>query len=189
MALYPKNIELRAFAPRHAAASGDTAVCGRSASFVCGCYASFSLTAIGEKVAVSFSSNGCGYMIAVADIYAGTLSGKPVAELHGLDRDELIAEVVRDLGVLPIVREHCAEVCFEALRNAFAALRERRIEEFRGEEALICTCFGVSERVIDEYIASNSEVTVDMVADSVRAGSGCGSCRMLIEEMIDTAQA
>lgn len=185
MAVYPKKIELRAFAPLNAVEGDDSAVCGRSASFVCGCYASFSLKAINEKITVSFSSNGCGYMIAVADILAETASGKPVSELHGLDRAELIAEVVGEIGVLPILREHCAEVCIEALRNAFVTLRERRIEEFRGEEALICTCFGVSERVIDEFIALNSEVSVDMVAESCRAGRGCGSCRMLIQEMID----
>ncbi len=188
MAVYPKKVELLAFAPRHAVASGDPAVCGRSASFVCGCYASFSLTAIQEKVTVSFSSNGCGYMIAVAEILAETVSGKAASDLHGLDRAELIKDVVLKIGVVPSERVHCAEVCVGALRSAFAALRERRIEEFRGEEALVCTCFGVSERVIDDFIALNTDVSVDLLAASCRAGSGCGSCRMLIQEMIDTAQ-
>ncbi len=126
-------------------------------------------------------------MIAVADVFAESVSRKSLSDLHGLDRDEFRATIVSELGVLPAEREHCAEVCFEALRNAFAALRERRIEEFRGEEALICTCFGVAERVIDEFIDLHSEVSVDMVADSCRAGSGCGSCRMLIQEMIDAS--
>ena len=185
MAVYPKKIELHAFAPRHAFANASSEVFGRSASFVCGCYVSFSLANDGGKVAASFVSNGCGYMIAVADILAENVSGKDVSELHGLDRVELIDKVIREVGVLPSERQHCAEICFEALRNAFAVLRERRIEEFRGEDALICTCFGISERVLDEFIASTSDVSVDMVADCSRAGSGCGSCRMLIQEMID----
>ena len=189
MAVYPKKIELRAFAPQHAVLGSDSVVCGRSASFVCGCYVSFSITTDKPKTSASFSSNGCGYMVAVADILAETVTEKGVSELHGLDRGELISEVVREIGVLPSQRVHCAEVCVEALRNAFAALRERRIEDFRGEEALICTCFGVSERVIDEFIALNTEVTVEMVADSCRAGGGCGSCRMLIQEMIDNESA
>ncbi len=189
MAIYPKKLELRAFALRYAAAGDDLAVCGRSASFVCGCYVSFSLTTDQEKIAASFVSNGCGYMIAAADILAETVSGKNVSDLHGLDRAELIAEVEREIGVLPSARGHCAEVCFEALKNAFAALRARRIEEFRGEEALICTCFGVSETVIEQFISKNREASVEMVADSCRAGSGCGSCRMLIQEIIDAVGA
>lgn len=187
MTVYPKKVELRAFAPREFGVADEAAVCGRSASFVCGCYVSFSLTADQEKIATTFASNGCGYMVAVADIIAETLSGKDVSELHGLGQAELINLVESDIGVLPSAREHCAEVCFEAVRNTFAFLRERRIEEFRGEEALICTCFGVSERVIEEFAASNSGVSVDSVAESCRAGSGCGSCRMLIQEMIDAA--
>lgn len=185
MAVYPKKTELRAFAPRQGVAHDDAAVCGRAASFVCGCYVGFTLPNDHTEIAASFESNGCGYMVAVADIFAESVSGRPVSNLHGLDRAELIDEVVREIGVLPSEREHCAEACFEALRNAFATLRERRIEEFRGEEPLICTCFSVSEQVIDEFIALNSGVSVEMVADSCRAGSGCGSCRMLIQEMID----
>ena len=137
MAVYPKKIELRAFTPRHAVVGADSAVCGRSASFVCGCYVSFSLTTDQTKTSASFSSNGCGYIVAIADMLAETVLEKGLFELHGLDRGELTAEVVRKIGVLPAAREHCAEACFEALRNAFAALREHRIEEFRGEEALI----------------------------------------------------
>jgi len=187
VAVYPKKVELRAFAPRKPRAGNDEAVCGRSASFVCGGFVSFSLTTDQEKIAASFTSNGCGYMVAVADIFGESVSEKYVSELHGLDRAELMGAVEHGIGVVPTTRVHCVEVSFEALRNAFASLRERRIEEFRGEEALICTCFGVSERVIDEFIASNNEVSVGSVADSCRAGSGCGSCRMLIQEMIDAA--
>jgi NifU-like protein len=189
MAVYPKKIELRAFTPRHAVVGADSAVCGRSASFVCGCYVSFSLTTDQTKTSASFSSNGCGYMVAIADILAEIVTEKDVSELHGLDRGELIAEVVREIGALPAAREHCAEVCFEALRSTFVALRERRVEEFRGEEALICTCFGVSERVIEKFVSLNRDVGVEMVANACRAGSGCGSCRMLIQEIIDSREA
>jgi len=66
-----------------------------------------------------------------------------------------------------------------------AAYRERRVEEFQGEKALICTCFGVSEETIVTAISENSLSDVDQVVDLCRAGSGCGSCRMLIQELVD----
>jgi NifU-like protein len=68
-----------------------------------------------------------------------------------------------------------------------ARYRELRIEEFVGEKALICTCFGVSEQAIIQSIEEYSLTDVEEVAGRCRAGSGCGSCRMLIQELIDTA--
>lgn len=189
VAIYPKMVQLRAFASQNAAQDEPSVVSGRSASFVCGCSVSFSLNADQQNITASFASNGCGYMIAAADILTEAVSGKNVSDLNGLDRAASLAAIEHQIGELPAGREHCAEVSYEAMRNAFAELRERRIEEFRGEEALICTCFGVSERVIEEFIASSTEVSVDLVADFRRAGSGCGSCRMLIQEIIDTAGA
>lgn len=185
--MYPKKIELRAFEPRHKLAADNPAVCGRSASFFCGCYISFWIETVEDELHISFGTNGCGYMVAIADILAESASGKPLSDLHGLEQADLKDAIVRAIGILPVEREHCGEVCFEAFRYAFAALRETRIEEFRGDEALICTCFGVSERVIEDFIAANGGATVDSVGDSCRAGSGCGSCRMLIQEMIDAA--
>jgi NifU-like protein len=67
-----------------------------------------------------------------------------------------------------------------------AEYRRHRIEEFQGEKALICTCFGVSEETIVNVIAENDLTDVDEVSGLCRAGSGCGSCRMLIAELIDS---
>ncbi|MEQ1645455.1 MAG: iron-sulfur cluster assembly scaffold protein [Pyrinomonadaceae bacterium] len=189
MAIYTEKVQHRAFAPQNRADTDVSDISGRSASFVCGCFVSFSIKTKEESITAAFESNGCGYMIAAADILAEAVSRKQISNLHGLDRDELFAAVVREIGGLPAERRHCGEVSYEALRNAFAALRARRIEEFRGEEALICTCFGVSERAIEDFVASKGDVSVESVAYSCRAGSGCGSCRMLIQEIIDTAGA
>lgn len=125
-------------------------------------------------------------MVACADVLAETISGKNVADLHGLNRDELRTEIAATVDAMPHEREHCLELCFDAVTNAFTALRTRRIEESRGEEALICTCFGISESVIEQFIAVNPQASVEAVANSCRAGTGCGSCRMLIQEMIDS---
>ena len=125
-------------------------------------------------------------MVATADVVAEWLRGKELTELHGLSDDELSHLVREKLGELPDDRLQCADIVFEALRKGMAAHRERLVQEFRGDVALICTCFGVSEDTIAAVIATNDVQDVEDVSALCRAGSGCGSCRMLIQEMVDS---
>ncbi len=124
-------------------------------------------------------------MIAAADVLAETVQGKSLTHLHGLTDAELNANIQTTLGVFPVNRRDCLTTAIEALRAAFADHRLRQIEEYRGEKALICTCFGVTEETIEDLIAKDTLTTVEEVADVCRAVSGCGSCRMLIQEMLD----
>ena len=86
---------------------------------------------------------------------------------------------------VPEDRQTCADAASNAVRNAFAFYRRKRMDEFRGERPLICTCFGVTEEAVEVFVGANHPASVDEVSDSLRAGSGCGSCRMLIQEIID----
>ncbi|MFM9903480.1 MAG: iron-sulfur cluster assembly scaffold protein [Pyrinomonadaceae bacterium] len=189
MTFYPPNVQARFSLPQNNGACDSADASGRSASFECGSFVSFALKVDPvSKVVVSakFLSNGCGYMIAAGDVLAETLCGKKPHELHGLDRDELLERVAVELGDFPANRFQCVEVCIQALRSAFADLRERQVEEFGGEKALICTCFGVLEETVEIHIRERSVKTVSEVTQVCNAGGGCGSCRMLIQEMIDT---
>jgi NifU-like protein len=58
-----------------------------------------------------------------------------------------------------------------------------------GEAALICTCFGVTDDRIREMIASRRARTVRQVGELTNAGTGCGSCQMLIREILDGAES
>ena len=124
-------------------------------------------------------------MLASADVLAESLAGKHLSELHGLDETELISDIQNELGEIPAGRLLCITACIDSLRAAFADFRARQIEEFQGEKALICTCFGVSEETIQTVINKDPLITVEDVAAVCRAGRGCGSCRMLIQELID----
>ena len=73
----------------------------------------------------------------------------------------------------------------ETLQTALADFRALQIEEFIGEKALICTCFGVSEETIENLVFEESLATVEEVTDACNAGGGCGSCQPLIQEIID----
>lgn len=161
---------------------------GTSASFVCGSFVELSvrMKVDAESIdAVTFRTNGCGFMIAAADTLCEWLGGKTLLDLHGLNDHELTQAICVELGAFPADRAQCALVVFQSLRNAMALYRERRIEEYEGEKALICTCFGVSEEKIIAAISANGYTEVQQVSDACRAGSGCGSCRMLVQELID----
>ena len=164
---------------------------GTSASFVCGSFVRVSLRVgiDGTIEDACFTTNGCGFMIAASDVVTQRLRGKALTDLHGLNDVELSLMVDEEIGLFPRERVDCSSVVFEALRKALSEYRATRVREFKGEEALICTCFGVTEETIVDVIAANHLTRVDEVSNVCRAGAGCGSCRMLIEELIDAGSS
>ena len=186
MHFYPPKINEKFQRPRSVGkATGANAV-GTSASFACGAFVRFSLRVdieTKEIVAAKFKSNGCGFMIAAADVLAEKVVGKKLVELHGLE--DFRTEIEVELEKFPTHRSHCLELCLEALQTAFANFRLFQIEEFAGEKALICTCFGVSEEILEKIIKQNSLETVEEVGTVCNAGTGCGSCQFLIQELLD----
>ncbi|HMT09638.1 MAG TPA: (2Fe-2S)-binding protein [Pyrinomonadaceae bacterium] len=154
---------------------------GRAASFECGCTVEICISIDAGKVAGGgVRSNGCGYMVASAAVMIDLLHGAELRELHGLEDSDLLNRVEARLGSLA-GRRRCAEVCIASLHRAFESHRAMTLSEYSGEVALICTCFGVSE----EAIAVSGLTTVEDVSSQLMAGRGCGSCRGLIEEIID----
>ena len=191
--VYPEKITRRIERLQHTATCHSNAI-GTEANFSCGSFVRFSLSIDidGNLVADSaFASNGCGFMLAAADVLAKNIIKRHLVDLHGLNPTQL-AELISDqLGEIPPERRECIDACINALRSAFADFRSRQIEEFRGEKAFICTCFGVTEETIESFLLEPGAVatgflTVDDIARATNAGSGCGSCRMLIQEMLDT---
>lgn len=165
-----------------------------AANFSCGSYVRFALSIDSQTQTVtdaSFLSNGCGFMLAAADTLAERVAKRRLVDLHGLADADLYKHAIECLGDIPLERNECIAACVEALRAAFADLRAKRIEEFQGEKALICTCFGVSEETIEGLLSepgavSTGHSSVEEISAATGAGLGCGSCRMLIQEMLDT---
>ena len=124
-------------------------------------------------------------MIAAADLLARKLKGTNLTELHAL-ADNFDRLITTNLDVFPAERQHCSESVIAALKDAFADFRQKQIEEFAGEKALICTCFGVTEDTIESAVTENSASTVSQVGQLCKAGLGCGSCQMMIQEIIDS---
>jgi len=191
VSFYPPEVSLRFRAVAHAGSLDGASAVGTAASFVCGSFATLSIRIndAGLIEDARFQTNGCGFMLASADVVCEWLRGKSVTDLHGLNDAELSDAVVGSLGEFPSYRSQCAGIVFDALRKAMASYRERRVNEFTGDAALICTCFGVSEDTIVDVIASNNVYEVEEVSEICRAGSGCGSCRMLIRELIESSES
>lgn len=176
--VYPKQIAEVIKDPRFIGTLENANAIGSEGKFDCGCFVRAEIcidetTDLIEEV--SYKTNGCGFMVAAAESASSRLRGMRLTDLHG--------EI--DLGTQASERSECATAVLQAVRAAFSDYRARRIEEYRGEKALICTCFGVAEETVEQFVRSADPADVTEVAKHLRAGSGCGSCRMLIQEIID----
>ncbi|HXH69873.1 MAG TPA: iron-sulfur cluster assembly scaffold protein [Pyrinomonadaceae bacterium] len=185
---YSEKISDRFHAPKNVGGATGANAVGTNATFVCGAALRLSLRIeknTKEITEAKFKTNGCGYLIASADVLAERIVGKKLNELHGLDKSVLQKQIEDEFGKFSENRKHCLNLCIETLRDAFADFRVFQIEEFTGEKALVCTCFGVSEETIEGLIKQNSLETVEEVTDACNAGGGCGSCQPLIQELLD----
>jgi bacterioferritin-associated ferredoxin len=111
------------------------------------------------------------------------------AAIIGQDRDVLrskFSEIQNGREPSEAGREHCPGLACDALLAAIREFSDAAREEWGGEEALICTCFFVSERTIEREILSRGLQTVSDVTRVCNAGGGCGSCHQLIQEILDT---
>lgn len=189
MPIYPDEVNKIAREPAHAGRLANTDAYATAASFECGSFVRFELAESEGKIDLAYRTNGCGFLVAAADVVTEHLNGRPLSELHGLADEELTSIVERRVGQkFPNDREQCLAEVLEAVHAVFANLRESRLAQHASIEAIICTCFSVSEETIESCIATHQPKTVEDVTALCRAGGGCGSCRMLIGEMLDDAR-
>lgn len=164
-------------------------IAGRDAALECGCTAQWEL-AFDENDRIgsaSFRTNGCGYMAAGGEVITAQIEGKRLGELSGLEREELEAGASHKIGATSD-RRHCIAACVEALHKAFDEQRKRVSSTFHGESPLVCTCFGISEDRIMAMIEEYDPYSAEELMSVSNAGKGCGSCRPLIQELIDAVR-
>lgn len=179
MPIYPSEIADAIRKPKFCEPVRDPNAAGAEAKFDCGCFVKVEMRIDGERQTIreiGYRTNGCGYMIAAAESAGASLSGNSLLELQG------------EIVVPTAGRPDCTEAVIRAIRNALADHRSLLVNEFSGEKALICTCFAISEETVERFVAVRRPHTVRDVADALKASSGCGSCRMLIQEIIDANQ-
>lgn len=187
MPYYPGRISEHFLSPQNVGDVAEADASAETASFVCGAVVRLCLVLDTETQVISearFRAAGCGYLIAYASVMTEIIRGLTTAEAAAAS--SLLQENLSEyFGQPPREKEHCVLLCAEALREAIARYSQRVRDEWTGEEALICTCFGVSEKRIEQLIADGSLHTVREVTTACNAGGGCQSCRPLIEEILE----
>ena len=168
--------------PRNVGDAAEPSFSGRAASLACGALVRFSIQ-VDETHSISqarFRAAGCDVLVAAASLLSEQVAGQNTAEAAAIGQEP--AGLSQQMGI-----EHvqCVELVCDALLDAIREYSDAAREDWAGEEALICTCFFVSERTIEREIQTRGLTTVAEVTRVCNAGGGCGSCHQLIQEILE----
>ena len=172
------------FNPRNIGDAGEPSFVGRAASLTCGAHVRFSIQ-VDENQIVSqarFRAVGCNVLVAAASMLTERVQGLTTADAAVIGQDPVA--LAERIGSMESVR--CVGLACDALVDAIRAFSDAARDDWTGDEALICTCFFVSERTIENEIRSRGLATVAEVTSACNAGGGCGSCHQLIQEILET---
>jgi NifU-like protein len=162
---------------------------GRGASFECGAVLRVSLRVDESQhiIEAKFKAAGCSVLIASASLLTDEVIGKTTAEAAALG--QCPDPLKEKLGTLPSEKTECLLPACEALLAAIRNYSDSARDEWEGDEALICTCFCVSERTIEREIEEKSLQTIAEVTAACSAGGGCRSCYPLIEDILNAVNS
>ena len=164
--------------PRNVGEVADPKFVGRAASFECGAVIRISINVDDAQriTDAKFKAAGCSSLVAAASLLTERVKGNTTgAATACIELPETIEQ---------IASRECVALACEALVSAVQEYSDSVREHWEGDEALICTCFGVSERRIENEIASRGLTTIAEVTRVCNAGAGCRSCYPLIEEIL-----
>lgn len=174
--------------PKHVGEATEPNFVGRSASFKCGATLRISLN-VDESQRITtarFRAAGCSVLVASASLLTDQILNKTTAEAASLGQQPSV--IATQLGPLPADRSECAPLACEALVAAISNYSGSAREDWEGDEALICTCFCVSERTIEREIRTGHLKSIVEVTASCNAGGGCRSCYSLIQDILDDCE-
>lgn len=175
------SLEDHFFHPRNVGDASEPSFIGRAASLECGANVRLSLQ-IDESHRIAqarFKAAGCSDLVTSLSILTERVTGMTPVDAAGIAQSP--ANLSQDARQL-----NCVKLACDALLGAIQKYSDAARDEWNGDDALICTCFCVSERVISLEIEQKGLGTIAEVTRACNAGGGCGSCHSLIEEMLET---
>jgi NifU-like protein len=171
--------------PRHVGEATEPSFIGRAASFECGASLRISLH-INESQRITeakFKAAGCSVLVASASLLIDEVLGQTTREAAAFGQHA--EELCKRLGPIEAARNECPALVCNALVSAIQTYSNNARDEWEGDEALICTCFCVSERTIEREIQTRQLRTIAEVTAACNAGAGCRSCYPLIEDILE----
>ncbi len=193
MTYFPAKIEAQIAASKRRGKVKNANTKGKEVSFFCGVSLEFSIR-INKGVIESagYLTNGCGHVIAYADFLCEVITDRrmeQIQELKPLIRSlEDHFDIPTFASDMNFTRAHCLSLCVDALSIAFSAFRQSKVNDWEGESPLICSCFGIDEATICKAIKENKLDSISEIGKFTNAGTGCGSCQLVIEELIDATE-
>jgi NifU-like protein len=184
MSYYPEPINKHFLNPRNVGEVSQAEAVGEAGSLACGAILRLSLKIDAERQRITdakFRAVGCGFLIASASVLTETIKDLALSRAATLTE----TAITDWFAAFPANRTHCAALCHEALLAALANYHNATRSEWAGDEALICTCFGVSEKTIEQVIGARSLATIEQVTRACHAGGGCRSCHPLILDILE----
>jgi len=170
--------------PRNAGELADADAVGQVGSLVCGDSLKLSLKIDPQTERIDdvrFLTFGCGSAIASASALTELVKGRTLEEAARLTDDD-IAEY---LGGLPEEKMHCSVMGVDALKAAIASYRgEPPPESKHVDHDMVCMCFGVTRKKIEDVVREHDLTSVDQVTHYTKAGGACGKCKDRIAEII-----
>jgi NifU-like protein len=177
------------FNPRHVGEAVAPNVVGRAGSFQCGAVLRISLHVDESQriVDAKFKAAGCSTLVTSTSLLIDQVIGKTTGEAAAVAQD--LEALQKLLGILPAERSECVLLACEALISAIRNFSDSARDEWEGDEALICTCFCVSERTIEREIQEKHLQTIADVTAACSAGGGCRSCYPLIVDILEAVNS
>lgn len=175
--------------PQNVGEVEEPAFVGCAASVKCGAVVRISLKVdqLQQITDIRFKAAGCSVLIAAASVLTqqvrGRTTGQAGATWH--EAESGAKEIICTLGSGAAGKEDCVLLACQALLAAIKRFSNAVRDEWSGEEALICTCFGVSENTIERVARRDGIQTIEEVISACNAGAGCRSCWPLIQDILD----
>jgi len=133
-----------------------------------------------------FQNFGTGMPIASASYLCTLIIGKTLADALRISAEDLD----HDLGGLPELKRRQPILVLDALDTAARKFRgQPPRERAAAGEAPLCTCFQVSESVIERAVRLRGLTSIEAVTAATKAGGGCHTCHPDLEEILKRCAA